>query len=137
MVDELQEHRAERFVLAVDLGSGALKVGSVSLDGRLHREAPGTLEPQGLPGGGADQDASLWWQAIRQLAVEVLPATPPEHVVAVACTGQWASTVPVGYFGEPVGPCITWLDTRGARHSREGIGGPRVGYLPAALVSLG
>ena len=134
MVDELREHRAERFVLAVDLGSGALKVGSLSLDGRLHREARWTLETERLPGGGAVQDASLWWQAIRQLAVEVLAAIPPEYVVAVACTGQWASTVPVGYFGEPVGPCITWLDTRGARHSREVIGGPLMGYSPAALL---
>jgi xylulokinase len=131
---ELREHRAERFVLAIDLGSGALKVGSLSLDGHLHREAQRTLETERLPGGGAVQDASLWWQAVRQLAVEVLAGIPTEHVVAVACTGQWASTVPVGYFGEPVGPCITWLDTRGARHSRAVIGGPLMGYSPAALL---
>jgi xylulokinase len=134
MVAELQERRSERFALAIDLGSGALKVGSLSLDGRLHREAERTLETERLPGGGAIQDASRWWAAIRQLAVEVLAGIPAEHVVAVACTGQWASTVPVGYSGEPVGPCITWLDTRGARHSREVIGGPLMGYSPAALL---
>jgi hypothetical protein len=39
----LRERRSERFVLAVDLGSGALKVGSLSLEGRLHREAHRTL----------------------------------------------------------------------------------------------
>jgi xylulokinase len=132
--NELREHRAERFVLAIDLGSGALKVGSLSLDGRLHREAQRTLDTERLPGGGAVQDASLWWQAVKQLAVEVLAGIPAEHVVGVACTGQWASTVPVGYFGEPVGPCVTWLDTRGARHSREVIGGPLMGYSPAALL---
>jgi xylulokinase len=132
---ELRERRDERYVLAVDLGTGGLKVGSVSLDGRLHRQAERTLETERLPGGGAVQDASAWWRAVRQLAVEVLAGIPSEHVVAVACTGQWASTVPVDESGEPVGPCITWLDTRGARHSREVIGGPLMGYSPAALLA--
>jgi xylulokinase len=133
VTDDLRERRSERYVLAVDLGSGALKVGSLTLDGRLHREAQRTLETERLPGGGAVQDASGWWQAVRQLAVEVLAGIPSEHVVAVACTGQWASTIPVDEAGEPVGPCITWLDTRGARHSREVIGGPVMGYSPSAL----
>jgi xylulokinase len=134
MTNEPREQRAERFVLAIDLGSGALKVGCLTLEGRLHREAERALETERLPGGGAVQDASGWWRAVKQLAVEVLAGIPAEHVVAVSCTGQWASTVPVGYSGEPVGPCITWLDTRGARHSREVIGGPLMGYSPAALL---
>jgi xylulokinase len=135
VTNELRERRAERFVLAVDLGSGALKVGALSLEGRLHREAQRPLETERLPGGGAVQDASLWWRAVRQLAVEVLAGIPPEQVVAVACTGQWASTIPVDEAGEPVGPCITWLDTRGARHSREMIGGPVMGFAPLPLLS--
>jgi xylulokinase len=134
-VSELRERRSERFVLAVDLGSGALKVGSLSLDGRLHREAQLDLDTERSPGGGAVQDASAWWQAVRRLTPEVLAGLPQEHVVAVACTGQWASTVPVDEAGEPVGPCITWLDTRGARHSREVVGGPLMGYSPSALAT--
>jgi xylulokinase len=132
-VTDLRERRSERFVLAVDLGTGALKMGSLTLDGQLQREAQRTLETERLPGGGAVQDASLWWQAVRDLAVEVLAGIPSEQVVAVACTGQWASTIPVDEGGEPVGPCITWLDTRGARHSREVVGGPVMGYSPSAL----
>jgi xylulokinase len=133
--EELRERRAERFVLAVDLGSGALKVGAVSLDGRLHREAHRTIETERLPGGGAIQDASEWWTAVTELARLVLKRIPAESVVAVACTGQWASTVPVDEAGDPVGPCITWLDTRGARYSREVIGGPLMGYSPGALAT--
>ena len=49
--------------------------------------------------------------------------------------GQWASTVPVDEAGEPVGPCVMWLDTRGARYSREVIGGPLMGYSPRALAT--
>ena len=135
MTDELRERRDERFALAVDLGSGALKVGALSLDGRLEQETQRTLETERLPGGGAVQDASTWWDAVRDLSREVLSGIPAERVVAVACTGQWASTVPVDEAGEPVGPCITWLDTRGARHSRRVIGGPLMGYSPGALLT--
>ena len=60
---------------------------------------------------------------------------PGERVVAVACTGQWASTVPVDAAGEPVGPCLMWLDTRGAERARGAIGGPLLGYSPRALAT--
>jgi xylulokinase len=129
------EPRSERFVLAVDLGSGALKVGLLTLDGGLERHAESALETERLPGGGAIQDASVWWEAVKDLARTVLDGIPADRVAAVACTGQWASTVPVDEAGEPVGPCITWFDTRGARHSRDLIGGPLMGYSPSALIT--
>jgi xylulokinase len=135
VTDELRERREDRFVLAVDLGSGALKVGSLTLDGRVHREAQSPIETERSPGGGAVQDASAWWEMVREHSRDVLAGIPAEHVVAVSCTGQWASTIPVGDGGEPVGPCITWLDTRGARHSREVVGGPLMGYSPTALAT--
>lgn len=130
-----REQRSERYVLAVDLGSGALKVGTVALTGEIAAVAERDLETERLPGGGAVQDASRWWEEIGALSREVLSEIQAERVVAVSCTGQWASTVPVDSAGEPVGPCITWLDTRGARYSREAIGGPLMGYAPGALAS--
>ena len=80
------------------------------------------------------QDASRWWEEIRALSREVLAEIPADRVVAVSCTGQWASTVPVDSAGEPVGPCITWLDTRGPLLAR-GDRRPVMGYAPGALVS--
>jgi xylulokinase len=135
VTDELRERRSERYVLAVDLGSGALKVGAVSLAGELAAMEQLSFETERLPDGGAVQDAKAWWAAIRELARSVLAGIHAEQVVAVSCTGQWASTVPVDEAGEPVGPCVMWLDTRGARHSREVIGGPLMGYSPGALAS--
>jgi xylulokinase len=135
LTGELREGRSERFVLAIDLGTGALKVGTVSQDGRIAAVAERDHETERLPGGGAVQDAARWWEAILELSRAVLAETSPERVVAVSCTGQWASTIPVDAAGEPVGPCITWLDTRGARHSREAIGGPLMGYSPFALLA--
>jgi xylulokinase len=123
------------YALAVDLGSGALKVGAVSLTGEVVAVAQRDCETQRLPGGGAVQDASAWWGMVRELAGEVLKGIPADDVVAVSCTGQWASTIPVDEAGEPVGPCLMWLDTRGARRSRAAIGGPVMGYSPRALAT--
>jgi xylulokinase len=126
---------SERFVLAVDLGSGALKVGAVSLAGEIAAVERTEYETERLPGGGAVQDASAWWGMVKELGRSVLKEIPAESVVAVSCTGQWASTIPVDDAGEPVGPCVMWLDTRGARRSREAIGGPLMGYSPRALAT--
>ena len=56
-------------------------------------------------------------------------------MLAISCTGQWASTIPVDASGEPVGPCLMWLDTRGSEHARRVVGGPLVGYSPLALLT--
>ena len=126
---------SDGYCLAIDLGSGALKLGAVSFTGEVAAVAQRDYETVRLPGGGAVQDASAWWGMVRELSGSVLEGVRPERVVAVSCTGQWASTIPVDEAGEPVGPCLMWLDTRGARRSREAIGGPLMGYSPRALAT--
>jgi xylulokinase len=125
--------RSERCALAVDLGSGALKVGVMSLDGTVVSAAQAPLATERGPGGVAIQDAVRWWELVRELSLQVLDAVPRDRVAAVACTGQWASTIPVDETGEPVGPCLMWQDTRGAEHTRRVVGGPLAGYSQRAL----
>jgi len=127
--------RHERYALAVDLGTGGPKVGLVSLTGAIAWSVHVPITTRLLPGGGAVQDAEEWWRAITGAARQGLAsgAVRPEQVVAVSCTGQWASTVPVGEDGRPVGDCVLWMDSRGAAHSRAAVGGPVSGYAPLAL----
>ena len=128
--------REDTWVLAIDLGTGGPKVGLVSLVGAVawheHRAVPtdrGSLDA-------ATQDAGLWWDLIRDSSRRALASgvVDPSTVVAVSCTGQWASTVPVDGGGIPVGPCQLWSDTRGGPHSRAVIAGPVAGYDPVAAV---
>jgi xylulokinase len=127
---------SEQFVLAVDLGTSGLKVGLVSLTGAIawHDRAPLSTREDGHA---ATQDASVWWELVREAARRGLGsgAVPPPQVVAVSVTGQWASTVPVDARGRPVGECVLWMDTRGAPWSREVVGGPVAGYSPTAAIS--
>jgi xylulokinase len=125
---------ADRWVLAVDLGTGGPKVGLVSLTGVIAWTEHTAVPTDVGPGGRATQDAAHWWEVVRASARRAVDSgvVPPERIVAVSCTGQWASTVPVDASGTPVGPCQLWSDTRGAPHSRRVIAGPVAGYAPLA-----
>ena len=111
---------ADRYVLAIDLGTTGLKVGIVSVTGVIAWTADAELTTTRPPDGGAEQDAEEWWRLIADATRKGIAsgAVSPEQIVAVSTTGQWASTVPVAEDGTPVGPCILWMDTRGGRHTR-------------------
>ncbi len=123
-------------MLAVDLGTGGPKVGLVSLTGAIAWHEHTSLPTEIGADGAATQDAERWWNVIRDSAGRALASgeVDPSKVVAVSCTGQWASTVPVDGAGAPVGPCQLWSDTRGAPHSRAVIAGPVAGYDPLAAL---
>jgi xylulokinase len=128
--------REDAWVLSVDLGTGGPKVGLVSLTGTIAWHEHTAVPTDVLAGGGATQDAGVWWDLIRASARRALASgvIDPASVTAVSCTGQWASTVPVDADGMPVGPCQLWSDTRGGPHSREVIAGRMAGYDLVALV---
>ncbi len=123
---------ADEFVVAIDLGTTGLKVGLVSLTGRIVWTDDHQLTTTLLPGGGATQDAGEWWTLIGDAVRKGMAsgAVAPEQVVAISTTGQWASTIPVDEKGLPVGDCLLWMDTRGARYARKLIAGPVAGYAP-------
>ncbi len=107
-------------VLSIDLGSSGVKVGLVDSRGTLLANAVERYGMQLLPDGGAEQDAEAWWQALVRCSRQVLAqaGVPGEAVAAVGCTAQWSATVPVDADARPVGPVVSWMDTRGGRHNR-------------------
>jgi xylulokinase len=126
-----------RLCLAIDLGTGGPKVGLVTLDGRIVARTHQTMVTEFGADGAAVQDATRWWALIGASARSLLAEDPSRasDVVAVAVTGQWASTVPVDVEGRPTGPCLTWQDQRGGPYVRDRIGGRLGGYRPAAIAS--
>ncbi|HEU0192340.1 MAG TPA: FGGY-family carbohydrate kinase [Mycobacterium sp.] len=132
--------RADRLVLAVDLGTGGPKVGFVTLDGTVawsdHIAVDTTFGADG-PNVSATQDAQVWWQIIVEATRRGLTEAgiAGDQVVGVAVTGQWASTVPVAADGTPTGPCVMWMDTRGAAYSAAALGGRLQGYNARALAT--
>ena len=123
-------------VLVLDLGTTALKVGVVTLTGRLVAAESVDLDLVLGPDGAVTQDAQRWWDLSLDLGAQVVArAADAGRVVAVTTTGEWSSTVPVAADGSPVGPCVMWLDTRGGPITRRRVGGPVAGYDPRHLLA--
>lgn len=128
----------ERWILAVDLGNGGPKVAVVSLEGEVRRTALRPVSVHIGLDGSATQDATEWWERLLEAVREVVEESQADRdaLHAIAITGQWASTVPVGADGVPVGPVLLWADTRARPLVREVVGGPVNvgGYAPQKVL---
>lgn len=114
-----------RYILAIDLGTSAVKVALVTVDGELAACEQEAMEVTLLPGGGAEQAPDEWWRGIVRTAQLVLQRNPAlaKDVVALCCTGQWSGTVAVDPDGHPLMPAIIWMDSRGEPYVKQVTGG--------------
>ncbi len=126
------------WILAVDLGTGGLKTGAISIRGEVLARAVAPVHTSYLPGGGAVQDPAEWWARIAGGVRSVLETNAAQHgdLVGVGLTGQWGSTVPVDAEGIAVCDCLLWADTRGGRFSAKAMGGTvsLFGYSPGNML---
>jgi xylulokinase len=105
-------------VLAIDLGTGGPKVALVAADGTTVAWSSLPVTTRFVAGGGAEQDPNEMWSAIvgaTRTTLEAVHPTPP--ILAVAVTSQYMSVIPVAADGMPTGPCVLWMDTRGAENN--------------------
>jgi xylulokinase len=111
---------ADRYILAIDMGSGSAKAAIVSSAGEIVASGFGTIRTIVTADGGVEQDPEDYWLAVRSAAKTALAATeiPRERIIAVACTTQWAVTIPVDAEGRALMNAISWMDTRGGKYNR-------------------
>ena len=123
--------------LSIDSEAAARRSRSSTLDGAIPRHEVHTWRPSSAmtaprpkmrrSGGRSSSPRSRRFARDGELALAVK---------AVAVTGMYACTVPIDANGRPTGPCLTWLDTRGAPYAREAVGGWFQGYSPRKVLPL-
>ena len=102
-------------VLGVDVGTTATKAVAYSADGRAHGSGGagyGLAEPEP---GAAVQDPEAIWDAVGdavRAAVAALPAGT--EVAAVSFSSAMHGLLPLDGGGDPLGPLLTWADSRAA-----------------------
>jgi len=111
-------------ILALDLGTSSVRGlvldgGAVPLPGALARRS---VEVAVDDSGAATLDAAGYLAALVDCLDELAAAGRLEGVRLVAASSQWHSVVPLDRGGAPLGPLVTWLDTRPA--PPEGAAGP-------------
>ncbi len=106
-------------VLAIDLGSTGVKVALVDAKGTVLSSAGEVIPTIFTPDGGAEQDPTVWWEAIGRCARQAVGASavPVREVGLVAVTSQYTSTVAVRADGTPLANAVMWMDQRGRRHN--------------------
>ena len=114
----------QRHVLAIDLGTSGPKAAVVDVTGRTPGTARASVDTLTQPGGIAEQDARQVWDAVKSAAVRALAASGvgSEDIVAVICTSQYSSIVPVDRDGEPTSNMVLWQDHRGTEEGPAGRG---------------
>jgi len=132
-----------RVLVAVDLGTSALKAGVLSPDGRLRGFArvPYPLLLEGTPGR-AEQDPDAWWDALVRgvgIALARAAADGPAEPLAICIVGQGPTLVATAADGRALAPAVTWLDRRAADETAAAVatigrGGWVVGLLGRALL---
>ncbi|HEX8628489.1 MAG TPA: FGGY family carbohydrate kinase [Catenuloplanes sp.] len=103
-------------ILALDLGTSSVR--GLVLDDRLE-PVPGALARRKAvlsvdDDGTATLDAAAYRASLGQCLDELAAGGWLDGVATVAVSAQWHSIVPVGSDGEPLGPVLTWGDTRPA-----------------------
>jgi xylulokinase len=127
----------DELCLSIDLGSGGPKIALVTFAGEILSHEVHHVETCFADDGTATQDAEAWWTIIAGASRRLIAALESAaRVRAVAVTGMYACTVPVDANGRPCGPCLTWLDTRGATYARRAVGGWLQGYSPRKVLPL-
>jgi xylulokinase len=110
-----------RVLVAVDLGTSALKAGVLSPDGRLRGFAriPYALLLDGAAGR-AEQRPDAWWTAlVRGIGIARAQAAVdgPVEPIAICVVGQGPTLVATSADGRALAAAITWLDRRAGDES--------------------
>lgn len=101
-------------IVGIDIGTQSLK--AAVLDDTLARRGAAAVDyPARYPRPGwAEQDAHAWEAALPRAVAEALAAAGAAagDVRALGVAGQLDGCVAVDGAGEPLGPCLIWLDRR-------------------------
>ncbi|MCW6009235.1 carbohydrate kinase [Micromonospora sp. CPCC 205371] len=111
-------------ILALDLGTSSVR-GRGLADAAAPRSGAHARRKAGAAvddDGAATIDAAAYLAALVECLDELSAAGRLDGVALVAASSQWHSVLPVDAAGVPLGPLVTWLDTRPA--PRPGAGGP-------------
>lgn len=98
--------------LGIDIGTSAVKVAALGLDGTLLAEGSAPYPTHRPRPGWVEQTPDDWWQASVRAIRGLLAARPDIRIEAVGLSGQVSGIVLQDGSGSVLGDAPIWLDTR-------------------------
>ena len=112
---------SEPYLIGIDGGTESLRAGVFDLEGTPLAFASTPYQTHFPQPGWAEQDPRDWWtalgQSVRQ-AIE-LAGVPCEAIAAMAVDTTCCSVVALDDKGEPLRPCLIWMDLRSAPQTQK------------------
>lgn len=102
-------------ILAIDVGTSALKLGVFSPELEKRRDARRVYEPHLDDQGKADIDPETWWLALRECCAEIRAELADVGVVALSVTTP--GLTPMAADGTALAPAVLFLDGRAHEQS--------------------
>lgn len=107
--------------ITIDIGTSVAKVAAFDDSGRAQAEAHVTYPTQRPQPGWAEQDPDDWWKAVCRATRSVVRqlSTSKANIEGIGLTGQMHGLVLLGRTGNPLIPCLIWMDTRAENCARK------------------
>ncbi len=98
--------------VGVDLGTSAIKAVALGPDGHVHAVARHSYPTQRPEPGAAEQDPQHWCTGLGIVLHSITTAIPGQSVAGIGLTAMLPTLVELDGDGNPIGPAITWEDSR-------------------------
>ncbi len=108
-----------QYVLGLDIGSSATKVGLFTLQGTPVCVATRSYEVYEPQPGFKEQDPQVWWDAVVEGISEIISRFDPDRILAVGTSGHIVSHVFIGQDGKPIHRSICFQDQRSVAEMEE------------------
>ena len=112
----MPSHNDNTYLLGIDGGTESLRAGIFDLYGTLLASASTAYETHFPNPGWAEQDPRDWWRALGDSVRTAVDQSGlrPEQIAAMAVDTTCCSVVALDEEGEPLRPCLIWMDVRSA-----------------------
>ncbi|MDR8730124.1 xylulokinase [Burkholderia pseudomultivorans] len=109
--------KKHRYVLSVDLGTSGPKAVLVSESGRVAGAGRAYVNTLAVGDRGAEQVPDAIWAAVKDAVGSAVSGANVEadEIVAMICSSQYSSIVPVDASGQALANMILWTDGRGTK----------------------
>jgi len=116
------------YVIGIDGGTESLRAHVFDLAGRARGVGKSAYQTRFPEPGHAEQDPEDWWQAAGIAVREAMAAADvrPGEITGLACETTSCTVVALDAGGQPLRPCLLWMDVRAHREAAEvaGCGDP-------------
>ncbi|MGQ9545416.1 MAG: xylulokinase [Candidatus Bathycorpusculaceae bacterium] len=110
-----------KYILAHDTGTTSNKAVLVDLNGEIVGHSAAEYPVYYPKMRWAEQSPLDWWKAVTSTTRQIIEekSVKPSDISAVIFTTQMSGTLPLSSDGEPLMPCMIWLDTRAKRQAEK------------------